>query len=48
MLILIKNTNQIFVKNLQFLVHSWYILGSERQKQLMVLKALIVNSFRAN
>ena len=24
MLILIENTNQIFVKNLQFLVHSWF------------------------
>ena len=24
MLILIENTNQIFVNNLQFLVHSWF------------------------
>ena len=24
MLILIENTNQIFAKNLYFLVHSWY------------------------
>ena len=34
-------------KNLNCFYISWYILGDESKKRSMVLKALIVNSFRA-